>query len=140
MSIGGIRPVTVQEVTEALLRRKEVITTHLVVMHDDINRSFKLPVGPCEALGIRVWLNNDLVARPLTHDLMNAVLERLGGEIEHMVIERNGDGWKTVVSLKTSTGSYTLESNHGDGIALALRANATIFATEEVITSGDQTV
>jgi len=124
----------VVELATDLQRRGETVTTHALLMEDDLQRHFQLPLGPCEALGIKVVLENELIKRPITHDLILNVLTRLGGEVENVIIERAGKGWRAKVSLHTPSGSSLVEASHGDAIALAMRANATIFATEEVIT------
>jgi bifunctional DNase/RNase len=129
------RKVTVVEITEALQQHGKAITTHIVNLQDEIFRNFHLPLGPCEAWAIKLALSNDLLPRPMTHDLIQAIVERLGGSVEYVLIRRAGKGWKGEVRLSTPDGSRLLQANHGDAIALALRANAAILATEEVITS-----
>jgi bifunctional DNase/RNase len=131
------RAVTVLGLANDLQRRGEKVTTHALLLEDDMHRQFLLPVGPCEALGIKVALENELVKRPITHDLILNVVTRLEGEVEHVLIERAGKGWLAKISLRTSSGSYLIEANPGDAIALALRANAAILATEQVI-SGEE--
>jgi bifunctional DNase/RNase len=74
----------------------------------------------------------------MTHDLIQAIVERLGGSIEYVLIRRIGKGWRAEVRLSTPSGSQLLQANHGDAIALALRANAVILATEEVITTSEE--
>lgn len=129
-----VRPVTVIELSDDLQRHGESLTTHSILLQDDLQRQFRLPVGPCEALGIKVVLENRLVSRPITHDLILNLLTRLGGEVAHIEIDQAGKNWRAKVSLRASAGLYVVEAGHGDAIALALRANAPIFATEAVIT------
>jgi uncharacterized protein len=136
MSSIPARPVTVVEVVDAVVRRAGTITTHRVLLHDDLDRSFAIPVGPCEALGIRYGLSGEFTQRPLTHDLIYSVLTRLGAAIDRVVIERNADEWQATITLRGSSGRVDLKTNHGDAIAVALRANATIYATEEAILNG----
>ncbi len=133
-----LHPVTVVEITEDIKRRGEKITTHTALLHDDLRRRFLLPLGPCEALGVQLALRNELVPRPMTHDLIHAVLTRLGGAVENVLIERADNGWQAKVSLRSRGNPHVLEANHGDAIAIALRANAPIFATEEAIAAAEQ--
>ena len=132
-----MRPVTVVEMVSDLQRHGERTTTHLLLLQDDLQRSFNLPIGPCEALGVKVFLDNELIPRPITHDLILNVLTRLGAAVDHVVVDRADDYWRARVHLRAGTGTYAIEANAGDAVALALRANATIFATEEAI-SGEQ--
>jgi len=131
------RRVTVVEVSEALQQHGKAITTHIITLQDEIFRNFRLPLGPCEAWAIKLALSNDLLPRPMTHDLIQAIVERLGGGIAYVLIRRAGKEWRGEVRLTTPSGGILLQSNHGDAIALALRANADILATEEVIARGD---
>lgn len=132
------RQVTVVDISEALQQHGKAITTHIVALQDEIFRNFRLPLGPCEAWAIKLALSNDLLPRPMTHDLIQAIVERLGGSIEYVLIRRIGKGWRAEVRLSTPSGSQLLQANHGDAIALALRANAVILATEEVITTSEE--
>jgi uncharacterized protein len=132
------RKVTVLEVAEALQQHGKTVTTHVVALQDEIFRNFRLPLGPCEAWAIKLALSNDLLPRPMTHDLIQTIVERLGGSVEYVLLQRAGKGWKAEVRLTSSSGSHLLQANHGDAIALALRANAVILATEEVIIASEE--
>ncbi|NIM04404.1 MAG: hypothetical protein GTN65_02025 [Armatimonadetes bacterium] len=129
-----MRSVTVIGLSSDLQRRGETVATHALLLQDDLQRRFHLPIGPCEALGIKLALENELIKRPITHDLILSVLTQLKAEVEHVLIEPAGKRWRARVSVRTPSGSYMIEASHGDAIALALRANAAILATEEVIT------
>jgi hypothetical protein len=130
----SIRPrqVFVIEIVEALKGLSEPLITHRVILQDEDHHRFGLQVGPCEALGIQLALKEHLVPRPMTHDLIHNVLGRLGGRIESALIERPASSLRARIRIQTTSGAYALEANHGDAIALALRANAPIYATEEV--------
>jgi uncharacterized protein len=133
MGTASLRQIFVVEVTEALKGEVQPLLTHSIVMQDEIARRFEIPVGPCEALGIQIALKNQLVPRPLTHDLIHSILARLGGKVESVLIERPASSLRAKIRIQTTAGSYSLEANHGDAIALALRADTPIYATEEVI-------
>jgi bifunctional DNase/RNase len=138
METSSSRPVTIVEITEALQRRGEAITTHIVVLQDDMLRRFRVPIGPCEAWGIRIVLQNDLLPRPMTHDLIQTVLLRLGGEMDSVLLDKSQGVWGAQVKLVSSSGFHALEASPGDAIALALRANAPLLATEEAIAAGEE--
>jgi len=133
-----LRPVTVIAMSNGLQQHGERLATHALVLKDDLERQFQLPVGPCEALGIKVVLDNRLVARPITHDLIVNVIGRIGAELENVIIERVGKSLRARITLRVSTGTYTVDASHGDAVALALRSNAEILATEQVITGDDE--
>jgi len=133
MSSVPLRPVTVLELSGEVRRRGNRLITHTLVLQDDILRRFRLPLGPCEAMGIRVVMQNELVPRPITHDLIANVLQRLGGELDSVIIQRTGNSYIAKVTVKINNGTYSVEGSYGDAVALALRTGTTIFATEEVI-------
>jgi uncharacterized protein len=138
MLLTPVRPVTVVKISDALERRGQVISTHLVVMQDDLARSFRIPVGPCEAFGIRIALENNFVQRPMTHDLICTVLNQLGGEIESILIEQSDGDWQVNLTIQSRSGSFVLAADPGDAIALALRTNTTLYATEDAIIFGQE--
>ena len=58
-----------------------------VLLRDEQNRSFPISVGPCEAFAIMAHLSDQKPTRPLTHDLMRSVLERVNVSVERIVID-----------------------------------------------------
>jgi bifunctional DNase/RNase len=111
----------------------------VLVLRDDINRELRLPIGSCEGLAIHVSLEDQLVARPLTHDLAVRVLEKLSATLERVVINhREEEGPAAQIHLASSRGEMSIEANAGDAVALALRAEAPVYATEELLLRSSQ--
>ena len=106
-----------------------------VLLRDQQNRAFVIGVGPCEAFAILSALNNQKFHRPLSHDLMQAVLEQLGARIEKIVVDDlSNDVFYCRLTISSNGNQLTIDARPSDAIALALRSGAPIYATEAVIT------
>lgn len=111
--------------------------TPIVVLHDT-NENIFLPIwiGVFEANAIALRIEGVEPPRPMTHDLLHASLETLGARVEKVTIsELRENTFYAVISLTGRRGTHTLDSRPSDAIALALRANAPIFAMRSVLES-----
>ena len=92
-------------------------------------------IGPTEARAISLAHNGQKPARPLSYDLACSLLQESGARIQRVSITDLQDGiYYAEVQLKSADNTTTaLDSRPSDAIALALRANAPIFAAEAVL-------
>ena len=118
-------------------------SSDVVVLKDEQDRTLQMVIGPCEAAAI--WLKLDpaqareLVRRPLTHDLLSTLIERLGGKLERVLIDDLSNSTffaKLFISINGRT--LTIDARPSDSIALALRQDAPIFASEAVMRSASE--
>jgi len=108
---------------------------YIVILRDEDN-SDMLPiwVGKSEASAISFALENIAAPRPMTHDLMKTFLDLVDAKIISVVItDLNENTYYAKIHLMYEDSEYTIDSRPSDAIALALRANAPIFASEAVI-------
>lgn len=111
----------------------------LLLLKDPANRELHLPIGSCEGLAIHIAVEQQVVPRPLTHDLAIRLLERLSAGIDRVVIDNLTDqDFHATIHLQTAQGSLTLDARPGDAVALALRAEVPIYATEGVLAQAAQ--
>ncbi len=113
--------------------------TPIVVLNDAENRrALPIWIGTAEASAIIRQLENIKSARPMTHDLMFNMMTELGYKIVRIEInDLNSDTYYASIVLEDQAAKETLiDSRPSDAIALALRANATIFATTNVVADG----
>lgn len=111
----------------------------LLLMRDPANRELRLPIGSCEALAIHVACQDELLPRPLTHDLALRLVERLSAQLDRVVIDAvSDDDFHATIHLRAAQGPVALEARPGDAIAIALRAQTAIYATEEVLAQASQ--
>ncbi len=120
-----------------------VITTDggpAVVLQDaDKRRLLPIWVGMNEAHAIQLRLENKRFARPLTHDLLDAVLSRLGGELVKIhVSDLRGDTFIGTIFVKRNSEVVGLDARPSDSIALALGNRAPIFVAEELLVEMDE--
>ena len=112
----------------------------VLVVKDSSDRELRLPVGSCEGLAIHIAIEQQMVPRPLTHDLAIRLLDRLSAAIDRVVIHASSDhDSHAAIHLHTPRGDLTLESGAGDAVALALRAEVPIYATEAILSQAART-
>lgn len=74
--------VTIDSIRVSLMSQYRV-----VILKDDTgDRYLPIWIGPPEADAITVELQNMEYSRPLTHDLLNAVIANMGGEVRRIEI------------------------------------------------------
>jgi len=106
----------------------------LLLVRDASDRELHLPIGSCEGLAIHLALNQQVVPRPLTHDLGLRILERLSAQLGRVVIDDlSEEGSHATIHLRTAESDLTVDARPGDAVALALRAEAPIYVTEELL-------
>lgn len=123
------------EVTIDSLRVSLMSQHRIVVLKEESGARF-LPIwiGPFEADAITLQLQGIDAPRPLTHDLLKTVIETLGGEVLHILInglEKNTYYARIVLDVDGDT--VEVDSRPSDAIALGVRVNAPIYVAEEVM-------
>ncbi|MSQ77980.1 MAG: bifunctional nuclease family protein [Nitrospiraceae bacterium] len=109
--------------------------TFIVILRDEENADM-LPiwVGKPEANSINFALEDVTTPRPMTHDLMKAVLDAVDAKVISVVIsDLKENTYYAKVHLTYEDSEYSIDARPSDAIALALRTKAPIFANEEVI-------
>ena len=108
---------------------------YIVILRDEHN-SDVLPiwVGKSEASAISFALENVTPPRPMTHDLMKSILDNVDAKILSAVVsDLKNNTYYAKIHLWYGDSEYAVDSRPSDAIALALRAEAPIFTTEEVL-------
>jgi bifunctional DNase/RNase len=124
------RPVQVVGVYEV----SEAGRQPFVLLRDEQGRQFPISVGPCEAFAIVAVFAEQKPTRPLTHDLMRSLLDRVEVRLERIIIDDlANDIFYAKLTLVSDGDRLTVDARPSDAIALALRTKAPIYATEEVI-------
>ena len=111
----------------------------IVVLKDD-DEKFFLPiwVGIFEANAIALQLENITTPRPMTHDLLREMIQRLDARVTRIVINDLKDATfyaQIRIAIRRASGDQTLEidARPSDAIALALRTEAPIFVAQSVL-------
>jgi hypothetical protein len=109
--------------------------TFIVILKDEDNAEM-LPiwVGKPEASSISFALEEVTTPRPMTHDLMKAVLDVVDAKVISVVIsDLKENTYYAKIHLMYEDSEYVVDARPSDAIALALRTKAPIFANEEVL-------
>jgi len=99
-------------------------------------RILPIIIGISEVTAIKMKISGIQPPRPLTHDLLRSAITQLGATLERIVIDKlEFNTFFAKLVLRTKSGSVEeVDARPSDSIALALRADAPIFVSEEVLT------
>ncbi len=107
----------------------------IVVLQDEKNQ-FCLPIwiGMAEATSIVTILKGIKLARPMTHDLMFEALTQTGMTVQRVLIHDLQEAtYFSEIVISQGDNVIILDSRPSDAIALALRADAPILVSADVL-------
>ena len=113
--------------------RVELPTNQPVVLLREVDGLRYLPIwiGAVEASAIAFQQQGVQTVRPLTHDLVRDIIDALGLRLETVhITEMRDDIFYAELNF---TGGVTVSARPSDAIALALRCDAQILGTDEVM-------
>jgi uncharacterized protein len=91
-------------------------------------------IGPLETHSITSVLDKVTPPRPMTHDLMMMVIPALSGKVVKVTIDQIIDNtFYAKISLKKGEETFIIDARPSDSIAIALRAEAPIYITEDIL-------
>ena len=100
----------------------------------DTNKFLPIWIGHPEAAAILMKLQGAATPRPMTHDLVTDLLEQLDAQVVRITVTELRDNTFYASITVTMNGSeIEVDSRPSDAIALAVRADAPIFAADRVI-------
>ena len=100
----------------------------------DGNKFLPIWIGHSEAAAILMKLQGAATPRPLTHDLFSETLSQLEAHVTKVcVTELRDNTFFATITIQQDGGEIEIDSRPSDAIALAIRAEAPIFAADRVI-------
>ncbi len=94
-------------------------------------------IGKSEAEAIALKLQNTELPRPLTHDLLKTVVDRIGYKVDRVVInDLRNDTYYAKIILRNDGSVIEIDSRPSDAIALAVRSDSRIYIDEAVLEKG----
>jgi len=111
----------------------------IVVLHDKDNRkALPIWIGSAEASSIIRKIENLTVARPMTHDLIISIIEKTGYKLDRIEINdvEKETYYATMFLVDEDGNTVEIDSRPSDAIAVAIRVDAPIFVTANVISNG----
>ena len=98
------------------------------------NRFLPIWIGHPEAAAILMKLQNATTPRPMTHDLVTEILGQLNAEVVRITVtELRENTFFAQITVQMDGSEIEVDSRPSDAIALAIRADAPIYAAESVI-------
>lgn len=121
---------TIDSIRVSLMNYQRVV----ILKEKMAERYLPIWIGPAEADAIAVKLQGVNVPRPLTHDLLNSVIDALGATIDSIIVtELKNDTFFAKIVLNVNGGQMEVDSRPSDALALAVRAGAPIYTEDTVL-------
>src|SRR5688500_13998221 len=100
----------------------------------DSNKFLPIWIGHPEAAAILMKLQGATTPRPMTHDLMTDLLAQLDANVVRITVtELRENTFYARITVLQDGSEIEVDSRPSDAIALAVRAEAPIFAADQVI-------
>ena len=98
------------------------------------NKFLPIWIGHPEAAAILMKLQGSEPPRPMTHDLLQSIVEELGASVLRIAVtELRENTFYARIYLRANGTELEIDSRPSDAIALAIRADAPIFVADRVI-------
>jgi bifunctional DNase/RNase len=105
----------------------------IVLKERDGERSFPIVIGIAEAFAIDRRLKGMRTPRPLTHELLASIIERLGGHLEKIVINDLQDHtFFAQLEIRQGNRLVEVDSRPSDAIALGISSDVPIYVEEKI--------
>lgn len=123
------------EVTVQSLGLDRSSNTPVVILQErDGSRVLPIWIGPGEASSIAMELAGMNFSRPLTHDLFASAITGLGGALQRVLITKVIENTYYAEMIIARDGEFfSLDARPSDSIAMALRMEASIFTTDDLL-------
>jgi len=109
-------------------------TPIIILKNGDGSRTLPIWVGYPEATAIALEMESVATPRPMTHDLIKNIITTLKATVNHIVINNlKSNTFYAVISITLNGATLDVDSRPSDAIAVALRVNAPIFVTQNVL-------
>jgi hypothetical protein len=121
------------ELRRVLIR--ETNNHHIVELREvDGERIFPIVIGMCEAMAIERRLLGQTIARPQTHELLDNIIQKMGGRIERVIINDLQDHtFYARLIIRRGDETLDIDSRPSDAIALGSASDIPIYVEESVL-------
>ena len=93
-------------------------------------------IGQAEGIAIDLTMKGEKFERPLTHDLLRAIIEGLGAAVTKVAItELRNNTFFAKVTLRRGADVLVVDARPSDSVALALKCDAPIFVARDVFST-----
>ncbi len=106
----------------------------VILKEKETSRYLPIWIGASEADAIAVKLQGVSVPRPLTHDLLQSIVDSMGAKINSIVVsDLKNDTFFARIIIAIDGKQMEIDSRPSDAIALAVRVPVPIYAEESVL-------
>ena len=106
----------------------------MLLKDEESEESLPIWIGLLEATAIASELENVTYSRPMTHDLLKSILDKMDTTLTRIeVCDLKDNTFYALLQLKKGDESLTVDVRPSDAVALALRCKAPIYVAEEVL-------
>ncbi len=114
----------------------DVIGKQPIVLLKTVEGNKFLPIWIChpEAAAILIKMQGTNLPRPMTHDLIANIFDQLDAELQRITVtELRDNTFYALLTLLRDGSEIEVDSRPSDALALAVRTNAPIFASQDLI-------
>ena len=124
--------VVIDSIRVGLMSQQRVV----ILRELDHDRFLAIWIDPYMAEQITFALQEVEVARPMTHDLLKSILNKMNARVLRVeVTSLTSDVFYGNIVLEVNGVEMEIDSRPSDALALAVRSNVPIFVSEEVMVS-----
>lgn len=106
----------------------------VILEEPESDRILPIWIGVFEANAIALTMENIATPRPMTHDLIKNLLERVDITVEKIVVnDVQNNTFFALIYCRHQDQKVVIDSRPSDAIALALRTNSPIFVKDDVV-------
>lgn len=117
------------------------VTNSPIIILKEIEGDQTLPIwiGLLEATAIASEIEGVKFSRPMTHDLLKNIMDKMDIKIKKIEIcDLRDNTYYALIHLTNRGKTLSIDSRPSDAIALALRTQAPIFVSDEVLRKSKQ--
>jgi len=108
-----------------------------VLLRDSLGRNLPIWIDEGQAVSIHLALEGNSPARPMTHDLLKLLVERLGGSVNHILVDDlYNNVYYAKIELKQGDRAHQIDCRPSDAIAVAVRFKVPIYVADHVLEEG----
>ncbi len=106
----------------------------VVLKQEDRDRFLPIWIGKFETSNLTLNLEKTAVARPMTHDLMATLMERLGGSLLRVeIVALVEETYMANLVIRKENQVLVIDCRPSDALTLAVRMDAPIFIAESIL-------
>jgi uncharacterized protein len=127
---GGVQEMVIYGVSFDMVGKQPIV----LLKTAEGNRFLPIWIGHPEAAAILMKLQGASTPRPMTHDLVTEILSQLDAQVVRITVtELRENTFFAEITVQQDGSEIQVDSRPSDAIALAIRAEAPIFAADDVI-------